>query len=106
MEASAQPDPRRNAWLQIELPPVVIDQIVAEAVRRVLDRIDERAAASGRWLDSRAAAAYLGMSVAALHKHTAARTIPFEQEAPNGKCWFDREALDAWRRGGLRCDGR
>jgi excisionase family DNA binding protein len=52
-----------------------------------------------RWLDSRQAAAYLGMSVHAIHKLTAARTIPFEQDAPGCKCWFKRSELDRWRRG-------
>jgi hypothetical protein len=42
---------------------------------------------------------YLGVSLAALHKHTAARTIPFEQDAPGCKLWFRRDELDAWRRG-------
>jgi excisionase family DNA binding protein len=53
-----------------------------------------------RWLSTREAARYLGITVNALHKLTAARAIPFEQEAPNAKCWFRRSELDAWRRGG------
>jgi excisionase family DNA binding protein len=53
-----------------------------------------------RWLSTREAATYLGITANALHKLTAARAIPFEQEAPNAKCWFRRSELDAWRRGG------
>jgi hypothetical protein len=52
-----------------------------------------------QWMDSKAAARYLGMpSVHPLHKLTAARSIPFEQNVPGGKCWFKRSELDAWRR--------
>jgi hypothetical protein len=49
------------------------------------------------WLDSRRAASQIGLTINALHKHTAARTIPFEQEGPGCKLWFRRTALDAWR---------
>jgi excisionase family DNA binding protein len=54
-----------------------------------------------RWLNTRQAAEYLGISLNALHKLTAARAIPFEQDRPGAKCWFRRSELDAWRRGGL-----
>jgi excisionase family DNA binding protein len=50
-------------------------------------------------MDTKQAAEYVGVTVAALHRHTAARTIPFEQDAPGGKCWFKRSELDDWRRG-------
>ncbi len=52
------------------------------------------------WMDSRKAADYLGLTVAALHRYTAARTIPFSQDTSGGKCWFNRAELDDWRRGG------
>jgi hypothetical protein len=51
------------------------------------------------WLDTARAAEYLGISKTALHKHTAAQTVPFEQDIPGGKCWFLRSELDDWRRG-------
>jgi excisionase family DNA binding protein len=51
------------------------------------------------WFDTKQTAEYLGITRDALYKHTAARTIPFEQEAPGCKCWFKRSDLDAWRRG-------
>lgn len=51
------------------------------------------------WIDAKAAAIYVGLTPAALYRHTAARTIPFEQDCPGGKCWFKRSELDAWRRG-------
>ncbi len=52
------------------------------------------------WLDAKRAAAYVGLSVTALHKLTAERAIPFEQEGPGCKCWFKRSELDEWRRTG------
>lgn len=52
------------------------------------------------WLDAKRAAAYIGLSVNALHKLTAERAIPFEQEGPGCKCWFKRSELDEWRRTG------
>jgi excisionase family DNA binding protein len=50
-----------------------------------------------QWLDTKQAAAYLGMTVNALHKYTSARSIRFYQDVPGGKCWFKRSELDAWR---------
>jgi excisionase family DNA binding protein len=52
-----------------------------------------------RWLNTREAAGHLGVSVHALHKLTAARSIPFEQDGPGARCYFRRSDLDAWRGG-------
>lgn len=54
------------------------------------------------WLSTRDAAKYLGVSPNALHKLTAAREIPFQQDGPGARCWFRRSELDAWRRGESR----
>lgn len=51
------------------------------------------------WMDAWEAASYLALTRDALHKLTAARAIPFVQNAPNGKWWFKRSELDAWRAG-------
>lgn len=61
---------------------------------------------AGGWMTSREAAAYLGLTLPALHRLTAARALPFEQGAPGGKCWFHRADLDTWRRGGGACSLR
>lgn len=50
------------------------------------------------WLDTAAAAAYLGITRNALHKLTSARAIPFEQDGPGCRCYFKACDLDAWRR--------
>jgi hypothetical protein len=49
------------------------------------------------WLSTTAAARYLGITMNALHKLTAARAIDFEQAAPGSKCWFRRSVLDDYR---------
>ena len=55
-----------------------------------------------RWMNSRDAAAYLGLTPNALKKLTAARRVPFEQDVAGGKCWFLKSELDVWRRAGGR----
>jgi len=70
-----------------------------------LERLAERLApylplktdGSGEWVDSKAAAAHLGISIHALHRLTAERSIPFSQLAPGGRCYFKRSELDRWR---------
>lgn len=54
--------------------------------------------AEDRWMGTREAAAYLGLTPNALHKLTSSRTVPFHQDVPGGKCWFLKSELDAWRR--------
>jgi hypothetical protein len=55
------------------------------------------------WLDTKRAAEYLGITTSGLHKLTAGRLIPFEQDGPGCRCWFKRSELDAWREhGGTR----
>lgn len=88
-----------------ELATLVIDAVRDDArlatelaaVLRPHLQPQEQPAAAG-WMDSRKAAAYLGLTLPALHRHTAARSIPFEQDRPGGKCWFSPAALDDWRR--------
>lgn len=82
---------------------------IAELDEEALDALAERLrprlaveqgdAGTDRWMSSRDAAEYLGLSRNALHKLTAARAIPFVQDVAGGKCWFLRSELNAWRRG-------
>jgi excisionase family DNA binding protein len=71
-------------------------EIIAPVLRSELGGIDSD---DDRWLTAREAAAYVGLSVQALYRHTSARTIPFEQTETGGKMWFKRADLDRWRRG-------
>ena len=52
-----------------------------------------------RWLRTREASSYLGISKSELHRRAAAGTIPHEQEGPGAALFFKRADLDAWRRG-------
>jgi len=48
------------------------------------------------WMDSAAAAVYVGRPISAIRKLTAARQIPFEQTSAGARCYFRRADLDAW----------
>jgi excisionase family DNA binding protein len=87
--------------LILSLDDEALDLLVDRLAPRIQARVRHQADAnlSDKWLDSKRAAAYLGVSVNAIHKLTAARKIPFEQDGPGCKCWFRRSALDQWRRG-------
>ena len=87
------------AALSIELTENVLDALAERVAARVLERL-EGAQGGDRWLDAKQAADYLGLSINALHKLTAARQLPSEQEAPGHKLWFRRSELDEWRSGG------
>jgi excisionase family DNA binding protein len=50
-----------------------------------------------KWLTAREAAAYLGLTLDALHKRTRRRSIPAVQESAGGKLYFLRSELDRWR---------
>lgn len=81
----------------------VLDDLGAEDLARLAERLmpylpSEPAPTPDGWLNAQDAAQYLGLSINALHKFTAARTIPFEQESPGCRCWFKRSELDGWRR--------
>jgi hypothetical protein len=73
---------------------------LADLLAPKLEQRLKPAVADDGWLDAKRAAAYVGLSMNALHKLTAERAIPFEQEGPGCKMWFKRSELDAWRRTG------
>jgi hypothetical protein len=88
-----------------DLAAALLDALDGPALRALAERLapfmpDRDDAHADEWVDAKGAAAYLGMTVTALHKLTAARAIPFEQEGPGCKLWFRRSALDAWREAG------
>ena len=76
-----------------------LDMLADRLAPKLRERLAPAAAEDG-WLDAKRAAAYLGLSINALHKLTAERAIPFEQKSPGCKAWFKRSALDAWREAG------
>jgi excisionase family DNA binding protein len=84
------------------LDDAALERLLARLGPRLLELVAARLGDRGedRWLSTREAAEYLGLTPNALHKLTAARVVPFSQEQAGGKLWFLRSELDAWRRGG------
>lgn len=82
-----------------------LDTLADRLAPKLAVRLASREQAPDEWLTSKQAAAYLGISVNALHKHTSARLIPFEQDGPGCKMWFKQSELDEWRRTGAHRDG-
>jgi excisionase family DNA binding protein len=87
-----------DVWFA-ELDEHDVDRLAELLLPRLEARVTSTTGQNDGWLGTNQAAAYLGISRTALHKATAARTIPFEQDAPGCKCWFKRSELDAWRCG-------
>jgi excisionase family DNA binding protein len=52
------------------------------------------------WMDSRAAAEYLGVHRDTLRKLAATGAVPSEQDGSGSKRYFRQTALDRWREGG------
>jgi hypothetical protein len=85
--------------LRVELDSEAISAIVELVMARLAERLE--APAEDGWIDAKAAASYLGVSLDGLHRMTARRGrdgIPAGRDKPNGKLWFKRSELDEWRR--------
>jgi excisionase family DNA binding protein len=85
----------------------LLEPLMAELVERIADAVTERLIATSEgnvdeWLDSRRAAAYLGVHRDTLRKLAAERAITAEQDGPGCKLYFRRADLDEWRRNGGR----
>lgn len=89
--------------LLAELDDAALEALADALAPRLQRRLELAAPASDvGWLDSTAAAAYLGLSRHALHRLTAERRVPFAQDSPGARCYFQRADLDDWRRNGSR----
>jgi hypothetical protein len=80
-----------------------LDRVAAVLGPRIAEHIAPMAPAVDGWLPIADAAAHLWITRNALHKLTAARAIPFEQDGPEPNAGFKRSELDAWRRGRQPC---
>jgi excisionase family DNA binding protein len=93
---------REAQQVESSLAFAFIEALDDDACARLAERLAPylaSAAPADEWLDSGGAAAYLSLPKSTLHKLTAERAIPFEQDGPGCKCYFKRSALDAWRVG-------
>jgi excisionase family DNA binding protein len=71
---------------------------LAALAERLRPYLPPPAPANGdEWLDSKGAAAHLGISIPTLRRHTAANRIPVHQECDGGRVYFRRGELDEWR---------
>lgn len=87
------------------LADLTIEELLALLADHVADRVVERLGIPERrtddWLDTRRAAAHVGVHPDTLRKLASARVIPSEQDAPGCRRFFRRRDLDEWRlRGG------
>jgi excisionase family DNA binding protein len=103
----ASPARRTTAPFEAVRVEGVLESLLAALADRVADAVVARLGREerpepGEWLDSRAAADYLGVHRDTLRRLAAERTIPSEQDGPGCKLYFLRGELDAWRRKGGR----
>lgn len=102
-EATAQLEARVAADNRRDLVDVLIDQLADRVAAALVQRLDASTPDPlPEWLDSRAAADYLGLHRDTLRKLAAERTIPAEQDGPGCKLFFRRSDLDEWRMAGGR----
>jgi len=96
-------DPKRSTDESRQLIDVLIDQLADRVATALAERLATPTAdTSPEWLDSRAAASYLGLHRDTLRKLAAERAIPAEQDGPGCKLFFRRNDLDEWRMAGGR----
>jgi hypothetical protein len=77
-----------------------LDLLAERLAPTLADRLP-REPEGDRWMDTKEATRYLGLSVDALQKLKAAGKVPFHQEREGAKVWYLRTELHAWRRGEL-----
>ncbi len=80
---------------------VVLGHLADLVAERLAARLTAPTQDGDDWLDTRAAAAYLGVHRDTIRRLAAERVVPSEQEGPGCKLFFRRSDLDAWR-----CSGR
>lgn len=80
--------------------PPGVELLLAHLADLVAERLTTRLGATAdadEWLDTRAAAAYLGVHRDTVRRLAAEKVVPSEQEKPGCKLFFRRSDLDAWR---------
>jgi excisionase family DNA binding protein len=83
-------------------PSVPVEVVVAVDLGPLVDRIAAEVAvrlaapASSPWLDVNGAAEYLACSPERIRKLIARREIPYHQEGPGSRVFFNKGELDEW----------
>ena len=84
--------------LALELPPAVVEAIVAAVTERVVAELGDRGGGAWpEWMETKTAAAYLDLSVRQLERLTTDRAIPYSQDGGGHKRYYARSDLDAYR---------
>jgi excisionase family DNA binding protein len=83
--------------LQVAIP----DELIEQLAERILERLDQRRAATADppvspWLTFAQACVYLGLSRNALYKLTAAKAIPCHKKQGGQGLRFHQAELDQW----------
>ena len=76
--------------IRVDLGPLA--KVLAENVREEL----HSTSSVSPWLDVDMASTYLACSPERIRKLVGRREIPFHQERPGGRVFFNRSELDAW----------
>jgi excisionase family DNA binding protein len=87
--------------IALTVPAEVIDAIIAEVKRGVLDALERGDGHPDRWpgwMSVPTAGRYLDISTGRLYKLIARGVIPFSQEGPGCRVFLERRALDEWMR--------
>jgi hypothetical protein len=89
---------RERLPLTVTFPPEFTEALVAEVTARVITELKTPADPWPGWLDVPTAARYLSGTEERIYKLVARRAIPYSQEAPGCRIFFERQALDEWMR--------
>jgi excisionase family DNA binding protein len=82
----------------ISLDPASIEALADALTERIAARLPQPPDTEDGWMDTRAAADYIGLTPNALHKIAARDGIPCSRPAGTRKLRFRRSELDEWMR--------
>jgi excisionase family DNA binding protein len=75
----------------------LIAELDDDALAVIAEAINAKRKPEPEYLDTKQAAARLGLTVPTLEKLKQRGHIPYTQEAPGQKVWYARRDLDAWQ---------
>lgn len=87
-----------NDGVTITLPPEAIDTIVELVADKVIATLEARELTWPAFMSIATLATYVDMPVERIRKLIARHEIPYLQEAPGCRVFFDRVAIDTWLR--------
>jgi excisionase family DNA binding protein len=93
-----EPESIDYSLVRISLDDASLEKLARLVAREVAAMIPEPV--EDRWINSREAAAYLGINYSTLKERAAAGELPAYQDTPGGTLWFKRSELDEQRKSG------